>query len=111
MQLNDTNIEIISTVESAVRLAGPAERQRAEDLAAQIHRANYLYHAKDAPEISDAAYDALLRELRLLEETFPELVSPDSPTQRVGAETVSTFEPFRHRVPMLSLDNAFGADD
>jgi DNA ligase (NAD+) len=91
--------------------AGEPERERAEALRAQINRANTLYHVEDAPEISDAAYDALVRELRALEEAYPELVTPDSPTQRVGAEGVTTFTPLRHRVPMLSLDNAFSADD
>ena len=86
-------------------------RERAEELRGQINHANYLYHALDAPEISDAAYDALMRELRQLEETYPELVVADSPTQRVGAEVVDTFPPLRHRVPMLSLDNAFSLDD
>ena len=91
--------------------AGAAERDRADKLRAQINHANYLYYAQDAPEISDAAYDALMRELRQLEETYPELVSADSPTQRVGTEVTDTFQPFRHRVPMLSLDNAFSLDD
>ncbi len=88
-----------------------AAQERAEALRAQIERANYLYHVMDAPEISDAAYDALVRELRALEEAHPELITPDSPTQRVGAEAMTTFAPLRHRVPMLSLDNAFSADD
>ena len=86
-------------------------RERADELRTRINHANYLYHALDAPEISDAAYDALMRELRSLEETYPELVTPDSPTQRVGSEVVDTFPPLRHRVPMLSLDNAFSLED
>ena len=91
--------------------AGEAEVRLADDLRQQINRANYLYYAQDAPELSDAAYDVLMKRLRELEETYPELVSPDSPTQRVGSEAVTTFAPLRHRVPMLSLDNAFSADD
>jgi DNA ligase (NAD+) len=91
--------------------ASNAESERAEELRAQINHANYLYYALDAPELSDAAYDALMRELRHLEETYPELVMVDSPTQRVGTEVTDTFQPFRHRVPMLSLDNAFSMDD
>jgi DNA ligase (NAD+) len=87
------------------------ERTRAEELRAQINRANYCYYALDQPELSDAAYDALMRELRQLEETFPELITPESPTQRVGAEMVTAFAPYPHRVPMLSLDNAFSPDD
>jgi DNA ligase (NAD+) len=96
---------------AATQRADFAEQARALDLRAQIERANRLYYAEDAPEISDAAYDALQRELRALEEAHPELVTPDSPTQTVGAEIVTTFRPLRHRVPMLSLDNAFGADE
>ena len=95
-----------------VARAGAKERQRTEELAAQLRRANYLYYIQDAPELSDAAYDALMRELRQLEETFPELITPDSPTQIVGAEeAVTLFTPLRHRIPMLSLDNAFSSDD
>ena len=91
--------------------ADNAVRERADELRAQINHANYLYYALDAPELSDAAYDALMRELRHLEETYPELVTADSPTQRVGTEVVDTFPPLRHRVPMLSLDNAFSLED
>src|SRR5689334_9018816 len=93
----------------SVARAGAGEQERAERLRAQIKRANHLYYVQDAPEISDAAYDALLKELRELEEEYPELVSPDSPTQTVGADVSTTFQPLRHRQPMLSLDNAFGA--
>src|SRR5579872_4164271 len=91
--------------------ASPAESDRAEQLRAQIAHANYLYYVEDAPEVSDAAYDALLRELRELEEKYPELVTADSPTQRVGADAVTEFHPLRHLVPMLSLDNAFSPED
>jgi DNA ligase (NAD+) len=91
--------------------ASPVESDRAEQIRAQIAHANYLYYVEDTPEISDAAYDALLRELRELEEKYPELVTADSPTQRVGADAVTEFHPLRHLVPMLSLDNAFSPDD
>ncbi len=67
----------------------------------------YLYHVMDAPEVPDAEYDRLMRELRELEAQHPDLVTPDSPTQRVGAAPLSAFEQVRHEVPMLSLDNAF----
>ena len=70
-----------------------------------------LYHVDDDPEISDAEYDALFRELVELEEKHPELVTPDSPTQRVGAKPAEGFAEVRHRVPMLSLANAFDDDD
>lgn len=67
----------------------------------------YLYHVMDTPEIPDAEYDRLMRELRELESAHPDLISPDSPTQRVGAAPLATFEQVRHEVPMLSLDNTF----
>ncbi|MGL6020479.1 MAG: NAD-dependent DNA ligase LigA [Gibbsiella quercinecans] len=70
----------------------------------------YQYHVLDAPEIPDAEYDRLMRELRALEEAHPELITPDSPTQRVGAAPLSAFEQVRHEIPMLSLDNVFDED-
>jgi DNA ligase (NAD+) len=92
-------------------VAGEKERERAEGLREQLRHADYLYYALDAPEISDAAYDALMRELKALEAEYPDLVTPDSPTQRVGVDTITTFESYRHQVPMLSLDNAFGPEE
>ncbi|MBK4785051.1 MAG: NAD-dependent DNA ligase LigA [Pantoea sp. Pent] len=67
----------------------------------------YLYHVMDTPEIPDAEYDRLMRELRELERAHPDLITPDSPTQRVGAAPLATFEQVRHELPMLSLDNTF----
>ena len=87
----------------------PAER--VEQLRAELRRHNRLYFELDTPEIPDAEYDALLRELRALEEEFPDLLTPDSPTQRVGGAVSATFAPVVHRVPMMSLDNAFDADE
>ncbi len=84
---------------------------RAEEIRANLNYHNYRYYILDAPEVSDAAYDKLFRELKDIEESHPGLAIPDSPTQRVGAEAVTTFEPAPHRVPMLSLDNAFGEED
>jgi DNA ligase (NAD+) len=81
---------------------------RIEDLRRQIREHDYRYYVLDSPIISDAAYDALFRELRALEAQAPHLVTPDSPTQRVGAGISTSFDPVEHRVPMLSLDNAFG---
>src|SRR5437870_4731483 len=83
---------------------------RAEELRVQIDHHNYLYFVQDSPEISDAEYDRLMRELRAIEADHPELQSPDSPTQRVGAEPSAQFAVVPHRVPMLSLANAFSAD-
>jgi DNA ligase (NAD+) len=84
--------------------------QRVTELREQIRRHDYLYYVESRPEVSDAEYDALGRELRELEARFPGLVTPDSPTQRVGGQPVEAFRPVAHRVPMLSLDNAATAD-
>jgi DNA ligase (NAD+) len=77
----------------------------------QIERANNAYYVLDAPEISDAEYDRLFRELQALEAAHPELQSPDSPTQRVGAVPASAFRKYTHRRPMLSLGNAFSDEE
>ena len=85
---------------------------RADELRQQIEYHNVRYHQLDDPEISDGEYDALVRELRGIEEAHPELVTADSPTQTVGADPdTSTFAPVRHRVPMMSLDNAFSFEE
>ncbi len=76
-----------------------------------IHHHEALYYERDAPEISDAEFDALMRELRTLEAAHPNLVTPDSPTQRVGGQPVAGFETVTHRQPMLSLDNAYSDDE
>ena len=82
-----------------------------EDLREQINRHNYLYHVLDAPEIPDVEYDRMVRRLQELESQHPELITPDSPTQRVGAAPISHFASVKHRIPMLSLDNAFTDDE
>ena len=90
----------------------PAEiRRRVEALRQEIEHHNYLYYVLDQPEISDAEYDRLMRELQELEAKYPELVTPDSPTQRVGAAPRKEFGEVRHEVPMLSLNNAFSDEE
>lgn len=84
---------------------------RIEELRRLIERHNRLYYQEDRPEITDAEYDALFRELLVLEEQHPELVTPDSPTQRVGSTPVEKFGQMVHRLPMLSLENAFTETD
>jgi len=84
---------------------------RVEELREQLNYHLYRYHVLDDPEISDAEYDELMSELRALEERFPELITPDSPTQRVGATPADLFAPVEHRTPMLSLDNAFSREE
>jgi DNA ligase (NAD+) len=88
-----------------------AARERAGHLRALIRHHNYRYYVLDDPEIPDAEYDRLVAELRVLEARHPELVTPDSPTQRVGAAPVAAFSQVRHRVPMISLDNAMSDHD
>ncbi|MFC1874719.1 NAD-dependent DNA ligase LigA [Chloroflexota bacterium] len=86
-------------------------RVKIDSLRAKINRYNYLYYALDSPEISDAEYDELMRQLRRLEEKYPQLITPDSPTQRVGAAPVETFGIVEHKLPLLSLGNAFSQDE
>jgi DNA ligase (NAD+) len=95
-------VEALSETEAAAELAR---------LAAEIARYDRAYHELDAPEVSDAEYDALRRRNAAIEQRFPHLVRADSPTRRVGGAPAGGFAKVRHRVPMLSLDNAFGADD
>lgn len=84
---------------------------RAEDLRRQLEHHNYRYYVLDDPEVSDAEYDRLLNELKALEADNPDLITPDSPTQRVGATPVSELQEVAHTTPMLSLDNAFTDED
>ena len=88
-----------------------AAAERARALRDELQAHNIAYYVNDEPTVSDAEYDLLMRELQALEAKFPELISPDSPTQRVGAAPVSAFGSVTHRRPMLSLGNAFSADD
>ena len=87
--------------------AGKNPAARAEQLRAQIDEANHRYHVLDEPSITDAEYDTLMRELEALEAAHPDLRTPDSPTQRVGAAPSGAFATVRHEIPMLSLANAF----
>jgi DNA ligase (NAD+) len=92
-------------------MPAPRAAERAAALRAQLDDANYRYHVLDDPQISDADYDALLRELIELEEAHPGLRTADSPTVRVGSSVASDFAPYPHGKPMLSLGNAFDADE
>jgi DNA ligase (NAD+) len=84
---------------------------RVEELRERINHHAYRYHVLDEPEIADAEYDEMILELQALEDEFPELITSDSPTQRVGAIPADLFAPVTHRAPMLSLDNAFSFDE
>jgi DNA ligase (NAD+) len=100
-----------------VRTERDLERSRAEakvrveELRDQLNHHSYRYHVLDDPEVSDAEYDELMRELIGLEDAFPELITPDSPTQRVGGTPADLFAPVAHRARMLSLDNAFSREE
>ncbi len=86
-------------------------KARVDELRAEIERHNRSYHTLDDPQIPDSEYDRLMRELQGLEAQHPELLTPDSPTQRVGSEPLSSFASVAHKVPMLSLDNAFSEQE
>jgi DNA ligase (NAD+) len=104
-------------VSAGQKLASKTEREladaqlRVEELRDQLNYHSYRYYVLDDPEVSDAEYDELTRELASLEERFPELVTPDSPTQRVGISPADLFAPVDHRARMLSLDNAFSHEE
>ena len=92
-------------------MASPEALTRAQSLRAELAQHNYSYYVLDAPTVSDAAYDVLMRELRELEAEFPDLVTPDSPTQRVGASPAKGFAEVIHRSQMFSLANSFDDDE
>jgi DNA ligase (NAD+) len=85
--------------------------RRAEELRAELRRHEHLYYVLDAPQVSDQEYDALMNELKRIEAAHPELLTPDSPTQRVGGKPAEGFKKVRHSRPMLSLDNAYSAEE
>ena len=89
----------------------PDVREKIEALREEIRYHNYRYHTLDDIEVPDAEYDRLVRELQRLEAEHPELVTPDSPTQRVGAEPSGALRSVEHRLPMLSLDNVFSEEE
>ena len=93
-------------------MSAPADvSARLDELRQQLNRHNHLYYAENRPEISDAEYDRLWRELVALEQAHPELITPDSPTQRPGGRRAETFAPVEHLVAMLSLDNAMSVEE
>ena len=88
-----------------------SDAKRAEELRTELRHHEHLYYVMDAPQISDAQYDALMNELKRIEAAHPELLTPDSPTQRVGGKPAEGFKKVRHSRPMLSLDNAYTAEE
>ncbi|MBN1857260.1 MAG: NAD-dependent DNA ligase LigA [Dehalococcoidia bacterium] len=89
----------------------PRARERTDFLRKALNHHNYRYHVLDSPEISDQDYDSMLAELKALEQEYPQLTTPDSPTQRVGAAPVEAFGVVQHSIPLLSMANAFSADN
>jgi len=94
-----------------ITMTDPSIIERVKELRQALHRNNYRYYVLDDPEISDAEYDRMMQELVRLETDFPDLISPDSPTHRVGAPPLDKFETIEHSIPMLSLENAFNDQD
>ena len=101
----------VASCDCPAHAAGEDPAAEVARLRAEVAYHDERYHALDDPEIPDAEYDALVRRLRAIEEAHPELVTPDSPTQRVGAPPSPLFAPVVHAVPMMSLDNAFSTDE
>ncbi len=95
----------------ATKTAATAAAKKIESSREEIRRNDYLYYVLDDPKLSDAAYDKLMNQLKGLEAEHPELVTVDSPTQRVGGRPRAGFDPYRHRVPMVSLDNSFSFEE
>jgi DNA ligase (NAD+) len=94
-----------------VRALTPEIQQRVEQLRQQLQKANYAYYVLDNPIMEDAIYDRLYRELQDIEAQYPELITPDSPTQRVGDKPASQFTSVRHNIPLYSLENAFNLNE
>jgi DNA ligase (NAD+) len=105
---SNENLPLFST---GANPASEAARARVEQLRAELRRHEHLYYVLDAPEISDAEYDKRMNELKRLEAAHPELRSADSPTQRVGGRPAEGFKKVEHTRPMLSLDNAYSAEE
>ena len=89
----------------------PTIEKKIESLREQIRENDYKYYILTQPSISDAEYDRLLKELELLEKEHPELITPDSPTQRVGSDLTKEFKPVEHKIPMLSLSNTYSEEE
>ena len=87
------------------------DRARHARLAQDVEDARFRYYVLDAPTPSDAAFDAMMREVEALEELHPDLKTPDSPTQQVGGAVGASFDPVTHLEPLMSLDNAFSVDE
>lgn len=105
------NDEQVTEQQPPQKSASEAEKKRVVELRSQLQKASYNYYVLDAPDLPDSVYDRLYRELQTLESKYPELLTPDSPTQRVGASPAEQFTSVPHNIPLYSLDNAFDTDE
>lgn len=107
------NLEELRQIESEKGREDALSRanEQAEELRQEIEHHDYRYYVLDEPEVADVEYDLLMRELKQLEEAYPEIITPDSPSQRVAGAPIEAFDKVVHRVPMLSLDNAFNGEE
>ena len=101
---HNPNTDLMNSIDSSTQ-------RRVEQLRAELNEHNYHYYVNDDPQIPDVEYDRLLRELVDIETQFPDCVTADSPTQRVGDKPLSSFQQITHELPMLSLDNAFNDEE
>ncbi len=109
--MTDSSEELPESSGVTVAETPPAAREEHQEVAEQVEEARWRYYVKDAPTISDAEFDRLMRRLEELEEQWPDLRTPDSPTQRVGGAVSTEFTPVDHIEPMMSLDNVFSFDE
>ncbi len=107
----DEEAELPESAGATAAEATPEAREEHQEIAEQVEEARWRYYVKDSPTISDAEFDRLMRRLEELEEQFPDLRTPDSPTQKVGGAVSTEFTPVDHVEPMMSLDNAFSAEE
>ncbi|WP_089159035.1 NAD-dependent DNA ligase LigA [Caballeronia sordidicola] len=107
----DSAVSAACAVHGAPIASAERPAERAAWLRAELERANYAYYVLDQPDLPDAEYDVLFKELQQIETDQPELITPDSPTQRVGGQVATGFQPVTHDVPMLSLNNGFADED
>lgn len=108
---NPQDIKNIDADIDLENLSPEQAKQKIENLRKEIEHHTYLYYAQDEPEISDSAYDSLMRSLRQLESAFPQFFDPNSPTMRVGGYVGEAFAPVEHQIRMYSLDNAMDLDE
>src|ERR1700676_5577849 len=101
----------VSAVSEAPIASAERPAERAAWVRTELERANYAYYVLDQPDLPDAEYDVLFKELQQIQTDHPDLITPESPPQRVGGQVATGFQPVTHDVPMLSLNNGFADED